>query len=252
MTKKVVWITGATGGLGKSLSIKFAKNNWSVAATGRKLKVLNKLEKSSKNIKGFYLEITNSRKCLETFNKIIKKFGKIDLCIFCAGVQNAAMDKTFNLKNIEKTLNTNFMGTMKTINCVYRYFKKRKKGHISILTSFTGYIGFPNLGSYGASKAALINFTESLNFDLEKHHVKVTIISPGFIKTPMSSKTKILRPMMMSPEVAADKIYHKLIKSNGFEIYFPKTLILFAKFLRIIPYWFFFNLIKIINIFIKR
>jgi len=251
MTKKVVWITGATGGLGKSLSIKFSKENWNVAATGRKIKTLKKLEKISDNIMGFYLDINDSRKCSETFDKIIKKLGKIDLCIFCAGVQNSVMDKTFNIKNIEKTFNTNFMGTMNTINCVYRYFKKRKKGHISIVTSFAGYMGFPNMGSYGASKAALINFSESLYFDLEKHNVKVTIISPGFIKTSMIKKNKISRPMIMTPEIAANRIYHKLIKSGKFEIYFPKTLILFAKFLKIAPYWLSFKLIKIINIFMK-
>ena len=115
-----------------------------------------------------------------------------------------------------------------------------------------GYIGFPNSGSYGASKAALISFAESLNFDLKRYNVRVSVICPGFIDTSMTNKKNHPKPMMISSKSAAKKIYDELIKSKSFEIYFPKGLILLIKLLKIMPYWLYFRVINIMNHYMRR
>ena len=94
----------------------------------------------------------------------------------------------------------------------------------------------PNSSGYGPSKAALSNFAESIYFDFKKFDVKVSIVSPGFIKTPLTDKNKFQMPFLKSPEFAANKIFKGLTKSNSFEIHFPKQLTLILKILRILPY----------------
>ena len=133
-------------------------------------------------------------------------------------------------------METNFFGTMNSINSVYEYFKERKSGHISIVSSVAGYRGLPNSSGYGPSKAALNNFAESIFFDFKKYNVRISIISPGFIKTPLTDKNDFPMPFLRSTEFAAEKIYVGLTKSNSLEIHFPKQLTLILKFLRILPY----------------
>ena len=117
-----------------------------------------------------------------------------------------------------------------------KYFKNKKTGHISIVSSIAGYRGLPNSSGYGPSKAALTNFCESIYFDFKKFGVRVSVISPGFIKTPLTDKNEFPMPFLKTPEYAAEKIFDGLIKSSSFEIHFPKGLTLTLKFLRILPY----------------
>jgi len=90
----------------------------------------------------------------------------------------------------------------------------------------------------------LINLAESLYFDFKKYNVRVSLISPGFIKTPMTDKNKFKMPFIKSSEFAANKIYKGLINSKAFEITFPKQLTIIMKILRIMPYWKYLYLIK--------
>ena len=105
-------------------------------------------------------------------------------------------------------------------------------------------MGLPNSSGYGPSKAALINLAESLYFDFKKNNVRVSLISPGFIKTPMTDKNKFKMPFIKSAEYAANKIYKGLVKSNAFEITFPKQLTLIMKVFKILPYRIYFYLMS--------
>ena len=148
------------------------------------------------------------------------------------------------MEQIRTTINVNFFGTLNCIKVVEKYFKDKKNGHISIISSVAGYRGLPNSTGYGPSKAALTNLAESLYFDFKKHGVRVSLISPGFIKTPMTDKNKFKMPFIKSSEFAANKIYKGLINSKAFEITFPKQLTVIMKILRIIPYWKYLYLIE--------
>ena len=94
----------------------------------------------------------------------------------------------------------------------------------------------PNSSGYGPSKAALTNLTESLYFDFKKYNVRVSLISPGFIKTPLTDKNEFSMPFIKSPEFAAEKIFNGLTKTKAFEIHFPKALTILLKILRVLPY----------------
>ena len=121
---------------------------------------------------------------------------------------------------------------------------KKKNGNISIVSSIAGYRGLPNSTGYGASKAALNNLAESLYFDFGRYNVRVSLISPGFIKPPMTDKNQFKMPFLKTPEFAAEKIYNGLINGSSFEIDFPKELTLILKFLKILPDSVYFKLIR--------
>ncbi len=232
---KNIWITGASSGIGKALAIKFANEGWQVAASARRENLLKELSNQYTNIQSFPLDVTDSDKCKSVFKDIVEKFENIEICVFGTGIHDPQSEKKFNLEKIKKIMEVNFFGTMNSINSVYDYFAQRKVGQISIISSVAGYRGLPAAGAYCASKSALTSFAESLHFEMKKKNVRVSLISPGFIKTPMTDQNDFPMPMIKSPEFAADQIYNGLIKKSGFEIHFPKVFTFFMKFLRILP-----------------
>ena len=242
--KKVIWITGASSGIGKALAIKFAENNWTVAVSARRENLLNELKQINQNIHSFPLDVTEMDKCKSIAKSIINELGGIDICVFGTGMHDPKSEKKFNLNKIREIMEVNYFGTMNSINSIYEYFIEKKKGHISIISSVAGYRGLPAAGAYCASKAALTSFTESLSFDMQNKNVRVSLVSPGFIKTPMTDQNDFPMPMIKSPEFAADKIFEGLTKKKGFEIHFPKTFTFFMKFLQILPYNLYFKLVS--------
>ena len=241
---KVIWITGASSGIGKALSIKFANEGWHVAASARRENLLKELNQQNKNIHPFPLDVTEIDKCKLTSKKIIERFGNIDICVFGTGMHDPKSEKKFNLEKIREIMEVNYFGTMNSINSVYEYFSEKQNGQISIISSVAGYRGLPAAGAYCASKAALTSFAESLYFDMQMKNVHVSLISPGFIKTPMTDQNDFPMPMIKSPEFAANEIFKGLTIKKGFEIHFPKAFTYFLKFLQILPSGLYFKLVS--------
>ena len=241
---KTIWITGASSGIGKSLALKFANEGWQVAASARRKDLLNQLSMSNQNISPFPLDVTSRENCEEIFEKIKNKFESIDTCFFSTGTWDPKKEKEIDIDQMKKVMEVNFFGTLNCIKAVEMYFKEKKNGNISIVSSIAGYRGLPNSTGYGASKAALNNLAESLYFDFGRYNVRVSLISPGFIKTPMTDKNQFKMPFLKTPEFAAEKIYNGLINGSSFEIDFPKELTLILKFLKILPDSVYFKLIR--------
>ena len=240
---KTIWITGASSGIGKALAIKFANEGWKVAASARRENLLKELSDKHPNIESFPLDVTDSNKCNSVFKDVIKKFENIEICIFGTGMHDPKSERQFNLEKIKKIMEVNFFGTMNSINSIYDYYKEKKGGQISIISSVAGYRGLPVAGAYCASKSALTSFTESLYFEMKKKNIRVTLINPGFIKTPMTDQNDFPMPMIKSPEFAAEQIYIGLLKKKGFEIHFPKSFTFLMKILKILPNNIYFKLV---------
>ena len=242
--KKVIWITGASSGIGKALSLKFANEGWIVAASARRENLLDELKELNENIHSFPLDVTNSNQCKAVFENITKKFNDIEISVFCTGMHDPKSEKEFNLDKIKEIMEVNYFGTMNSINSVYKYYSEKKSGQISIVSSVAGYRGLPAAGAYCASKSALTSFAESLHFEMKRKNIRISLVSPGFIKTPMTDKNEFPMPMIKSPEFAAEQIYNGLIKSNSFEIHFPKLFTYIMKFLKILPNSIYFKLVE--------
>ena len=226
-----------------SLAIKFSKNGWKVAISARRAEILDDISRQNENIFPFPLDVTNKEECKKVFLEIKNKLQNIDICVFSTGTWDPKKEKDIDIDQIENVMKVNFFGTLNSIKSVEKYFKDSGKGHISIVSSIAGYRGLPNSTGYGPSKSALNNLAESLYFDFKKYGVRISLISPGFIKTPMTDKNDFKMPFLKTSEYAADKIYHGLVNTNVFEIHFPKQLTLILKFLKILPNWLYLKLV---------
>ncbi|MBD1157315.1 SDR family NAD(P)-dependent oxidoreductase [Pelagibacterales bacterium SAG-MED20] len=242
--KKVIWITGASSGIGRALAIKFANKGWIVAASARRENLLQELSKINKNIYSFPLDVTNIEQCKIVFKSIVEKFKDIEISIFGTGIHDPKSEKEFNLEKIRKIMEVNYFGTMNSINSVYNFYNNKKGGQISIISSVAGYRGLPVAGAYCASKSALTSFAESLHFEMRRKNVRVTLVSPGFIKTPMTDQNDFPMPMIKSPEFAAEKIYNGLVLKKYFEIHFPIAFTYIMKFLRMLPNGIYFKVVE--------
>ena len=243
MNKKTIWITGGSTGIGKALAIKFSNKGWNVAISARRVELLDELSNQYENITAFPLDVTNKIKCNEVFNQIINKYTNLDICFFSTGTWNPKKEKDIDVEQIEEVFKVNFFGTVNSIKAVEQFFKNQKSGIITIVSSIAGYRGLPNSTGYGPSKSALNNLAESLYFDFKRFNVRVCLVSPGFIKTPMTDKNDFKMPFLKTPEYAANKIYDGLINKDNFEIHFPKMLTVMLKILSFLPSKIYFSLV---------
>ena len=245
---KVAWVTGGGTGIGAELVKILVDNGWNVSISGRRIEKLREIEVYKKeSISSFKLDITSEISCKNVAKKIIKKFNKIDLIILNAAAYNPGHLDFANLSKIKYVMDTNLMGQMNCISSVLPIMRRNNSGQIVFVSSPAGFKGLPNAGIYGITKSALTFLAESMYLELLKTNIKVQVIHPGFIKTPMTDKNTFPMPFLMSSENAAKKIYKKL-SSYDFEIYFPKRLIIPMKILSILPYkLYFFIMSKILN-----
>ena len=243
MVKKI-WITGASSGIGKALAVKFASEGLQVAASARRENLLEDLNKQNPNIYSFPLDVKNQLETKNIFQNVLKKLKSVDISVFCTGMHDPDAEKKLDAEKIREIMETNFFGTLNCIAAVNDYFREKKSGHISIVSSVAGYRGLPAASGYCASKSALSSLAESLYFDFKRYNVRVSLVSPGFIKTPMTDKNKFPMPMIKSPEFAAEKMFIGLTKKNSFEIHFPIAFTLLMKLLKIMPNWLYFFLVK--------
>ena len=243
MNKKTIWITGGSTGIGRALAIKFSNEGWNVAVSARREELLNELSNQHENISAFPLDVTDKIKCKEVFNQITSKYTNVDICFFSTGTWNPKKEKDIDVEQIEEVFKVNFFGTVNSIKAVEQFFKNQKSGIITIVSSIAGYRGLPNSTGYGPSKSALNNLAESLYFDFKRFNVRVCLVSPGFIKTPMTDKNDFKMPFLKTPEYAANKIYDGLINKENFEIHFPKVLTVMLKILSFLPSKIYFSLV---------
>ena len=233
--QKKIWITGASSGIGKALAEKFASKGWKVAVSARRKEILDKMSEHE-NIFSYPLDVTNQDQIKNSFKNIIEDLNGLNLCVFSSGTYDPKLEQEINIEQNKFVMETNFFGVLHCIKAVETYFKNKKDGHISIVSSIAAYRGLPNSSGYGPSKAALTNLTESLYFDFKKYNVRISLVSPGFIKTPLTDKNEFPMPFIKSPEFAAEQMFNGLTKSKTFEIHFPKALTILLKIFRVLPY----------------
>ena len=220
MNKKIIWITGASSGIGEATARKFAKEGWKVIVSARRVELLEKLS-SDENIFSYPLDVTDQIQTKQVFEKIINDHKQIDLCIFSSGTYERKSEKELDVQNIRHVIEVNFLGVINCVSAVEKYYKDKNNGHIAIVSSPVGYRGLPKSSGYTPSKAALNNFTQGIYFDFKKFNIKVSLITPGFIKTALTDKNDFKMPFLKDTTYAANEIYNGLVNKNNFEIIFP-------------------------------
>jgi short-subunit dehydrogenase len=149
----------------------------------------------------------------------------------------------FDVVRAQKIIDVNLKGAINVLGCVLPILQKQQHGLIALTASVAGYRGLPNSLAYGASKAGLINLTESIQAELIDMLIDVRVINPGFVKTPLTDKNKFAMPCLITPEQAAQAIV-KGLATNAFEIHFPKQFSFLMKAISSLPDKLYFHLVK--------
>jgi short-subunit dehydrogenase len=172
---------------------------------------------------------------VKTAAQTVLQAGPVDLMMYCAGYYKPVRADNFDLSEMLKHQQVNYLGLLYVLDAMLPHFLQRQAGHISIVSSVAGYRGLPKSLAYGPTKAALINLAETLYVDLKASGVGVSVINPGFVKTPATAQNDFTMPGLVTAAEAATEILAGWRKGS-FEIHFPKRFTLWMKTLRILPY----------------
>lgn len=232
---KLAWITGASGAICGELAKRLAAGGVRVAATARPSPRLDELTRADANIKPYPADVLDEAALKAAVAKIEAEQGPIDLALLGAGMYVPFDIRDIDTDGFRRTMALNVDGVINAVAAVLPAMLARKAGHIAIMGSLFGYSGWPETGSYGASKAAVINLAESLKLELEGEGIDVTIINPGFVDTPLNASYEPKKKLyVMSKERCARKILEKL-PAKPYEIAFPPQVEGFLKTMRTLP-----------------
>jgi short-subunit dehydrogenase len=232
---KVAWITGASGAICGEITRRLAAAGVTVAATARPGDKLTALAAADDGIKPFPADVLKPEELKQTVGRIEAELRPIDLALFGAGMYVPFDIRNIDLDGFHKSMALNVDGVINGVAAVLPAMLARKSGHIAIMGSLFGYAGWPENGSYGASKAAVINLAESLKLELYGTGVDLTIINPGFVDTPLNASYDPKKKLfVMSKERCARKILEKLPR-KPYEIAFPPQVSIFLKTVRSLP-----------------
>jgi len=232
---KIAWITGASGAICGEISRRLAESGVTVAATARPSEALKELSAANDRIEAFPADVLKPNELEETVGTIERELGPIDLALLGTGTYVPFDIRNIDLDGFHRSMALNVDGVINAVAAVLPSMIERGSGHIAIMGSVVGYSGWVGNGSYGASKAAVINLAESLKLELNGTGIDVTIINPGFVDTPLNApydpKKKLF---VMGRERCARKILERLGK-KPYEIAFPPHVELFMKTVRSLP-----------------
>ena len=240
---KLVWITGASSGIGREVALTLAREGVTVAVSARSRDKLDEMAALSSFIKPFPLDVLDEAACDSTVAEIERTLGTIDLAILNAGIWRQMTVKDYSAAGAKETMSVNYFGVVNALEPLMRSMSERGSGHIAVVSSVAGYRGMMKGAAYSPSKAALIGMCEALYPHLQRKGVMLTVINPGFVKTPMTDVNTFPMPFIVPVEDAARTIVSGL-KRKKYEIVFPWRMALLMKTLRIMPNWLFFRLVS--------
>lgn len=235
-----VWITGASTGIGRDLALQLAARGLLVAASARSADKLAELARGNDRIRAYPLDVTDRAAVHETVRAISVDLGPIDLAILNAGVWHPMKASEFDAGRAVESIDINYIGIVNALEPLISDMIAARKGHIALVASVAGYRGLPMAAAYAPSKAAIVSLAEVLRLELSRHGVKVSLINPGFVETPMTAVNTFPMPFILKPDDAARRIIRGLDRGK-FEIAFPWQLVAILKLLRVLPYRIFFR-----------
>ena len=224
---KTVLITGASSGIGAGLAKSFAADGYQVIACGRDASRLDALQLHSPNITVRRFDMTDRDACCQAL-----KDCNAELAILCAGTCEYLDRGVVDAALVERVMKTNFLGP---VNCLAALQPQLAAGHrVVLVSSMAHWLHFPRAEAYGASKAALTWFADTLRLDWEPKGIGVTVVSPGFVDTPLTQKNDFAMPGRVTVDEAVNAIRAGLAKNKS-HIAFPSGFGLILRLLSRLP-----------------
>lgn len=238
---KIVFLTGASSGIGSEMALQLAGKGATLGLLGRRREELEKLQTEIENNSGtariFAVDVTDKDGVHAAVQRLRQEFGRIDVMIANAGIGGGAVHaKDINIENFSKVVNINLLGAVNSITAVLPDMLAQNSGHLVAVSSLAGFRGLPKSASYCASKAAMTALFESVRLDCLGKNIDVTIIQPGFIKTPLTSGREAQMPYIMELDQATEKMIQAIEKRKKFYA-FPWQLATVVRLGQIFPAW---------------
>jgi short-subunit dehydrogenase len=238
---KVVFLTGASSGIGEALALEMARRGAILGLLARRESLLRdlvaKCERKGTAAREFPCDITDETSVFDAAEELRGEFGKIDILIANAGIGGGSVRaKDIKPSDFRRVIDTNLIGAMNSVAAVLPQMIERGSGQIVGISSLAGIRGLPKSAAYCASKAGMNAYFESVRLDVRDKGVAVTVIQPGFIKTPLTSGRKSKMPFLMELEDSIPYFLHAIEKKKKFAA-FPWQLATLARAGRYFPAW---------------
>ena len=241
---KTVWITGASSGIGEALAQLYARDGHTAVISARRLENLTMLAAAvetsgaSGKLIPVSCDVTSDESVRDAVTQLIDLAGVPDVIVLNAGFYEPCELSEATMEHFNTTLNVNFHGVVRCFLEILPHLQDKQstsKPHLVIVSSVAGYSGLPRAAAYGSSKATLTHLAESIRPECKAIGIDVTVVNPGFVKTPLTDLNEFPMPFIIDVDTAAEAMY-KGLATRRFEVTFPKRFTWIMKFLRILPY----------------
>ena len=227
-------ITGASSGIGQQLALHYAAKGWTVYAVARSKDKLNEMAKNA-GIVALPLDLTDSAAIQRTAQQLRDDGVVLDLLLLNAGTCEYVDANDLDLAAFERTFAINFHAVVAATKYFMPLLKASLNPQLAIVSSMAHFFPFTRAEAYGASKAAVSYFADSLRLDIADSGISVHLIEPGFVDTPLTQKNDFAMPFLVTVEQAAERIFNGL-QAGKSRIRFPRRLSYMLKLLSLLPY----------------
>lgn len=240
---KRVWLIGASSGIGAALAERLAAAGARVAISARREARLHAVAARCGGARVLPIDVTECGRLASAWDELRAEWGSADLVVFCVGTFHPRRSWEMTAESARATLTVNQLAVFDGVSAVLPSMLEAGSGGLVLVASVAGYGGLPQAVEYGPCKAALINLAEILYLDLAPRGLGVWLVDPGFVDTPLTAGNDFPMPALISADAAADEIVAGLA-SGEFEIHFPKRFTRVLKLLRLLPYRWYFPLVR--------
>jgi short-subunit dehydrogenase len=237
---KVAFVTGASSGLGRGLARRLARDGYAVGLAARRVERLEALAEEIRAGGGRAhvcpCDVSVRTQVLEAVAEATEALGPVDLLVANAGYGDMVSARSLDGEAVERMVRVNFFGAVYAVEAVLPAMLERNHGHLVAMGSLAGYNGLPKSAAYSASKGAMHNFFESLRLDLVRTGVAVTMVTPGYVRTELTDKSKHPMPQLLELDDAVDRIMGAIRKRKRV-CAFPRPLSTLVWLGQMFPAW---------------
>jgi NAD(P)-dependent dehydrogenase (short-subunit alcohol dehydrogenase family) len=237
-----VWLIGASSGIGLATAKALHAAGARVVVSARNAELLQQFVDAHPGAQAVVLDVADTA-AIATAARYVQTQQGLDVVMYCAGYYQAMRAAEFSLPEMLRHLDINYTGALRVLDAVLPELLPQQRGHISFISSVAGFRGLPQSMAYGPTKAALINLAEALYYDVSPHGIGVSLINPGFVETPLVANNDFAMPALITPEKAAAEILSGWRKGQ-FHIHFPKRFTRMLLLMRLLPYRWYFALVR--------
>lgn len=240
---KVVWLVGASSGIGQAIAHALHARGAKVRVSARSEAALNAFCHSHPGSVALPLDVTDALQVRQAFDRIQQTDGDLDLLLYCAGHYRPMRAANFDLQEALRHQRVNVEGALHVLGAVLPTMLRQRHGHISLVASVAGYRGLPRSMAYGPTKAALQHLADTLYLDLHDQGLGVSVLNPGFVSTPLTEQNNFDMPALLTPDQAAQATLDGWAQGR-YEIHFPKRFTLWLKLLQWLPHRLYFSAVR--------